>query len=93
MVIAQDDIKLQNLEPTFEEDPEVLEKDLEQEITKIRSKEKEKIRSNNKIVKLRALDKITAKTSDLEIAIGKKKNFQCFGFWLLGHKMNCFASC
>ena len=75
MVIAQDDIKLQNLEPTFEEDPEVLEKDLEQEITKIRSKEKEKIRGNNKIVKLRALDKITAKTSDLEIAIGKKKTF------------------
>ncbi len=75
MVIAQDDIKLQNLEPTFEEDPEVLEKDLEQEITKIRSKEKEKIRGNNKIVKLRALDKITAKTSDLEIVIGKKKTF------------------
>ena len=71
-------INLEELSPTFEEEKEVLEKldkksdDLNTEKT-LEKSNKEK---NDKIyINLRALDKITAKTSSIRLAIGEKKYF------------------
>ena len=72
-------INLEELSPTFEEDKDELEKVEEsnnnlnnnQDISKETKSEK-----NNKIyINLKALDKITAKTSSFRIAIGDKKFF------------------
>ena len=74
-LVAQEEINLKNLQPTFEEEPDSLESDQNEEISKIKSKQKKKLKTGQIIVKLRALDKITAKTSDIDIALGKKKRF------------------
>ena len=72
-------INLEDLSPTFEEDKDELEKVEEssnnlnnnQDIPKETKSEK-----NNKIyINLKALDKITAKTSDFRLAVGEKKFF------------------
>ncbi len=72
-------INLEELSPTFEEDKDELEKTEEQNnnINNIenisdekKSKKKEKIYIN-----IKALDKITAKTSAMRLAIGEKKFF------------------
>ena len=72
-------INLEELSPTFEEDKDELEKVEEsnnnlnnnQDIPKDAKSEK-----NNKIyINLKALDKITAKTSDFRLAVGEKKFF------------------
>ena len=72
-------INLEELSPTFEEDKDELEKVEEsnnnlnnnQDISKETKSEK-----NNKIyINLKALDKITAKTSDFRLAVGEKKFF------------------
>ena len=72
-------INLEELSPTFEEDKDELEKVEEsnnnlnnnQDIPKETKSEK-----NNKIyINLKALDKITAKTSDFRLAVGEKKFF------------------
>ena len=84
-IFAEDKIKsvplinLEELSPTFEEDKDELEKTEEQNnnINNIenisdekKSKKKEKIYIN-----IKALDKITAKTSAMRLAIGEKKFF------------------
>jgi len=74
-VNSQEKIILQDLEPTFEEESTSSEADNDQEISNLKSKQKKKLKSNQTIVKLRALDKITAKTSYIEIVIGNKKRF------------------
>ena len=84
-VLAEDKIKLvplvnlEELSPTFEEDKDELEKIEEK---KILLNKKEKISDslkplkNDKIyVNLKALDKITAKTSAIRLAVGEKKFF------------------
>ena len=84
-VLAEDKIKLvplinlEELSPTFEEDKDELEKIEEK---KILLNKKEKIPDslkplkNDKIyVNLKALDKITAKTSAIRLAVGEKKFF------------------
>tara|TARA_B100000470_G_C19596680_1_gene304734 strand:+ start:117 stop:647 length:531 start_codon:yes stop_codon:yes gene_type:complete len=84
-VLAEDKIKLvplinlEELSPTFEEDKDELEKIEEK---KILLNKKEKISDslkplkNDKIyVNLKALDKITAKTSVIRLAVGEKKFF------------------
>ena len=84
-VLAEDKIKLvplinlEELSPTFEEDKDELEKIKEK---KILLNKKEKISDslkplkNDKIyVNLKALDKITAKTSAIRLAVGEKKFF------------------
>ena len=48
------------------------------EISKIKSKKKKIIVGRESIVKIRALDKITAKTKDINIVLGKKKRFGIF---------------
>ena len=72
-------INLEELSPTFEEDKNELEKveensenlDKNQDIPKESKTEK-----NNKIyINLKALDKITAKTSEIKLAVGEKKFF------------------
>ena len=72
-------INLENLSPTFEEGKDELEKlenknlDLE-DSGKI--SETSKIKKNDKIyINLKALDKITAKTSSIRLAVGEKNFF------------------
>jgi len=73
---AQEQLNLKDLQPSFEEDTDFKDLDDKIESSNIKSKKKRIIETNNIVVRLRALDKITAKTSDIEIAIGKKKRFR-----------------
>ena len=68
-------INLENLSPTFEEEKDELEKEEEKNVF-LNKKEKVsnllKTLKHDKIyVNLRALDKITAKTSDIRLAVGE----------------------
>ena len=72
-------INLEELSPTFEEDKDVLEK-IEDQNTNLDNKKKfleeNEIKKNDKVyVNIKALDKITAKTSTIRLAIGEKKFF------------------
>ena len=72
-------INLEDLSPTFEEDKDALETNVEEKITLDKVEkvlEKEESLDNNKIyINIKALDKITAKTSAIRLAIGEKKFF------------------
>jgi hypothetical protein len=72
-------INLEELSPTFEEDKDELEKIEKKDTTLIKKEnidEKSDKQTNNKIyIKLKALDKITAKTSTIRLAIGEKNFF------------------
>jgi len=72
---AQEKINLQDLQPTFEEESDTNEFNKSDESSKIRSKGKKNLNTTKTIVKLRALDKITARTSDIDIVLGKKRKF------------------
>ncbi len=74
-VLSQEKINLQDLQPTFEEEADSLESEENQKTPILKSKKKKIPKTRDVIVKLRALDKITAKTSDIDIVIGKKKRF------------------
>ena len=72
-------INLEELSPTFEEDKDELEK-LEKNNTITNTNEnlieKSELKKSDKIyVNLKALDKITAKTSSIKLEIGEKKFF------------------
>ena len=72
-------INLEELSPTFEEDKDELEKIEEQNtnlnnIQNITEDDKDKI-SDKIYINIKALDKITAKTSAIRLAIGEKKFF------------------
>jgi len=72
-------INLEELSPTFEEDKDELEKIEEQNtnlnnIQNISEEDKDKI-SDKIYINIKALDKITAKTSAIRLAIGEKKFF------------------
>ena len=72
-------INLEELSPTFEEDKDMLEK-IEDQNTNLNSTkntpEENKAQKNDKIyINITALDKITAKTSVIKLAIGEKKFF------------------
>ena len=72
-------INLENLLPTFEEDKDELEK-IENKNAYINDNENNSKKLNekkdNKIyINLKALDKITAKTSSIRLAVGEKKFF------------------
>ncbi len=85
VVFAEDKIKtvplinLEDLSPTFEEDKDELEKveDVNVNLNNTNNnEEKSNIKKSNKIyINLKALDKITAKTSDIRLAVGEKKFF------------------
>ena len=72
-------INLEELSPTFEEDKAELEKVEDKTITLNESENilsKSKSKKDNKIyINLKALDKITAKTSAIRLAVGEKKFF------------------
>ena len=72
-------INLEELSPTFEEDKDELEKIEEQNtnlnnIQNIPEEDKDKI-SDKIYINIKALDKITAKTSAIRLGIGEKKFF------------------
>ena len=75
LLFAETQVDLQNIQPTFEEEPEILDDNKNEQVNYIKTKKKEKIQTNKTIVSLRALDKITAKTLDIDITLGKKKKF------------------
>ena len=72
-------INLEELLPTFEEDKDELEKIEKIDVNLINTEdklEKSNINKNDKIyINLKALDKITAKTSEIRLAVGEKKFF------------------
>ena len=67
-------VDLQNILPTFEEESENIDELENIGSDYIKSKKKKQIKTNEAVVNLRALDKITAKTLDINIEIGKKKD-------------------
>ena len=73
-------INLEDISATFEEEKDELEKVDEDtsyatEVNITDSETSEKIKSDKIYVSLKALDKITAKTSSIKIAVGEKKYF------------------
>ena len=70
---SQEKVNLQDLQPTFEEEADSTDPEKDSQISKIKSKKKTDIGTSETVVKFRALDKITAKTSDITIVVGKKK--------------------
>ena len=72
---AETQVDLQNIQPTFEEELETIDDKKTEQFNYIKSKKRKKIQTNETIVSLRALDKITAKTLDIDIILGKKKKF------------------
>jgi len=72
-------INLEDLSPTFEEDKDELEKINEKNTNLNKSEdifEESKTQKNEKVyINLKALDKITAKTSTIRLAVGEKKFF------------------
>ena len=74
LLFAETQVDLQNIQPTFEEEPETIDNKKTEQQNYIKSKKRKKIQTDETIVSLRALDKITAKTSDIDIIIGKKRN-------------------
>ena len=73
-LISQEKLILEDIQPTFEEDIENSSNENNNYNLKLKSKDIKKNQTGNIIVKLKALDKITAKTSDINIPVGKKKN-------------------
>ena len=84
-VLAEDKIEsvplinLEDLSPTFEEDKDELEKIEKKNVSLSDNEgllEESNVKTNEKIyINLKALDKITAKTSAIKLAIGEKKFF------------------
>ena len=73
-LFAEERVNLEDIQPTFEEELENS-GDTETEGTNyIKLKKKTKNPTTQKIVNLRALDKITAKTLDIDIILGEKKD-------------------
>ena len=85
LIIAEDKIEsiplinLEDLSPTFEEEKSELEKQDDKNVNlNINSELNETFKSENSkknYINLTALDKITAKTSLIKLAVGEKKNF------------------
>ena len=71
---GEEQINLNILQPTFEEEIETTEDQTEDSLT-IKSKRKQPSLKDESIVKFKALDKITAKTKNINITIGEKKRF------------------
>ncbi len=72
---TEEKVNLNVLQPTFEEELEVVDDTHISEKSNIKSKKKQSNSNNLSIVKFKALDKVTAKTQDINIVIGKKKRF------------------
>ena len=68
-------INLEELKPSFEEEPINQIEDEIKDNTQIKNKNKKAISGDKIIVNLLDLDKITAKTTEINIKIGETKNF------------------
>ena len=72
-------VNLEELSPTFEEDKDALENTEEQNVNQddITNTDEENItkKKDTIYINIRALDKITAKTSEIKLTIGEKKFF------------------
>ena len=72
-------INIEELSPTFEEDKDELEKMNEKNVSvdenSYISKEKKSTKNSKVYINITALDKITAKTSSISLAVGDKKFF------------------
>ena len=68
-------IDVENLKPSYEEveKDEIINKNYQSNILK--KKNKKKIKNNNIVVNILGLDKITAKTSKIDIKLGETKKF------------------
>ncbi len=85
LAFSEDEIKsvplinLENLSPTFEEDKDELEKMEEKSLLtdedNVLLKQTTKTNNDKVYINLKALDKITAKTSSIRIAVGGKEYF------------------
>lgn len=67
-------INLENLKPSFEEE-EIENVDTHNKQTKIKIKDKKELTGKDLSINIIGLDKITAKTSKINIKLGEKKNF------------------
>ena len=74
-ILSEEKLKLENIQPTFEEETENKNEANYSSELRLKSKAIKKNKSGNIIVRLKALDKITAKTSNIDIPLGKKKKF------------------
>ena len=76
-VLSQEKLKLENIQPSFETISESQNFNNEKEIntSKLKSKIPKNTSTGSVIVKFKALDKITAKTSTINIPLGKMKKF------------------
>ena len=68
-------INLEELKPSFEEEPINQIEDEIKDNTQIKNKNKKALSGDKIIVNLLGLDKITAKTTEINIKIGETKNF------------------
>ena len=76
-VFSQEKLELENIQPSFETtlESQNLSDDKEINTSKLKSKTPQITSTDLVIVKFKALDKITAKTSTINIPLGKKKKF------------------
>ena len=76
-VFSQEKLELENIQPSFETtiDSQKLNDEKETNTSKLKSKIPQITSNDSVIVKFKALDKITAKTSNINIPLGKKKKF------------------
>ncbi len=72
---SQEKLNLENIEPTFEEDTDPNSNGELNNTFKFKTKIKKKNTKGETVVKFKALDKITAKTSHLNIPVGKIQKF------------------
>ena len=77
-LFAEIKLDLQTIQPTFEEESDSIDDTETGELNYIKSKKRKKTQTTETIVNLRALDKITAKTLDINIVLGKKKKIWLF---------------
>ena len=68
-------VNLENLEPSFEKEDVENKNILDNESINLKEKKNKDIKTKEKRVNIVALDKITAKTSDLHILLGETKKF------------------
>ena len=75
-------INLEDLSPTFEEDKDELEK-MDETNTNLNTintsaESTQSIETDKIIINIKALDKITAKTSNINLSLGETKNLVCW---------------
>ena len=68
-------INLENLQPSFEKEDVEIKNILDDKNVTLKEKKIKEIKNESTIIKLVALDKITAKTSNINLSLGETKKF------------------